>query len=133
MKLTGRCLCGNCTWETTGKPNWAGNCHCESCRRHCAAPFTSFFGINNGHWQWTGATPAELNTSVGVTRYFCSECGTPMAYHNVKWAHEVHFYLAAMDDVGALSPQFHVHWAERVPWLYVNDDLPKFEGSADDG
>lgn len=132
IRLTGRCYCGSCTWQSVGQPNWVCHCHCESCRRHCAAPFTSFFGVDNGCWLWTGNEPQARQSSAGVTRYFCAECGTHMAYHNVKWDHEMHFYLACMDDPDQLQPQFHVHWQEKLSWLPVVDDLPKYAGSADD-
>ena len=131
--LTGNCYCGKCSWQARGEPNWVCHCHCESCRRNCAAPFTSFFGINHGSWEWTGAAPRELCTTEGVIRYFCDTCGTPMAYYNAKWSHEVHFYLASMPEQSVVTPQFHVHWEERVPWLQIVDDLPKYAGSADDG
>ncbi|MEM7256225.1 MAG: GFA family protein [Pseudomonadota bacterium] len=133
QKLTGRCFCGVCSWETAGPPNWVCHCHCESCRRNCAAPFTSFFGVDNQCWKWTGSQPNVLRTDAGVSRFFCAACGTPLAYHNVKWNHETHFYLACLDNPGALQPQFHVHWQEKLPWVHIQDDLPKYAGSADDG
>lgn len=133
MLLSGRCYCGRCSWEAHGNPNWVCHCHCESCRKNCAAAFTTFFGINNGCWRWAGAEPKEVNTSTGVSRYFCAKCGTPMGYYNSRWSHEVHFYVASMDAPFVLAPQFHVHWQEKVSWLSIDDDLPKFMGSADDG
>ena len=131
LSYSGKCFCGACSFVTTGKPNWVGTCHCESCRRNCAAPFTTFFGINNDQWQWSGNHPAILHSSAGVSRYFCTDCGTPMAYHNEKWAHETHFYVASLDDPSQLPPTFHVHWDERLAWISIDDNLPKYAGSAD--
>ena len=132
MSMSGSCYCGNCRWEVNGEPNWVGTCHCESCRRNCSAPFTTFFGINNPCWKWTGCTPKALATSAGVTRYFCPDCGSPMAYHNVKWDDETHFYVASLDYPAELVPQFHVHWQEKLPWITLSDDLPKYATSTDD-
>ena len=41
----GHCLCGQVTFEFTGSPLWCGHCHCESCRRATASPFTTWIGV----------------------------------------------------------------------------------------
>jgi hypothetical protein len=127
----GSCLCGKTGFETSGGANWICFCHCESCRKNTASPFTAFYGINNENFEWTGAPPASFTSSSGVIRYHCADCGTPVAYFNEKWAHETHFYLASLQDADGIEPQFHVHWAEKLPWVKIDDDLPKYPGSAD--
>jgi len=42
---TGRCLCGKVNWRYAGPENWRGHCHCGSCRRNTASPFTTFMGV----------------------------------------------------------------------------------------
>jgi len=54
MRKPGHCLCSAITYEYDGLENWMAPCHCESCRRATASPFTSFLGVPNGHWHWTG-------------------------------------------------------------------------------
>ena len=122
----GRCLCGAVTYEYSGAANWSGHCHCESCRRNTSSPFTSFFAVPHEVFRWTGATPAIYESSPGVRRSFCSRCGSPMAFDADKWSHEIHLYAASLDDPTAFVPDFHVHWAERVPWIELTDDLRKF-------
>lgn len=122
----GRCLCGAVTYEFAGTPAWCGHCHCESCRRNCAAPFTSFFGVKRTAFRWTGAAPAVYESSPGVRRPFCGRCGTPMAYDAERDAENNHLYAASLEDSSAFKPEFHVHWAERVPWVHLADELTKF-------
>lgn len=121
---TGRCLCGAIRFAFDAKPNWQAHCHCESCRRNCSAPFTSYFGVSHGHWRWTAAEPAAYASSPGVERLFCARCGTPMAYSSTAFPHEIHFYAASLDDPGAYAPTIHVHWDERLPWVKIADGLP---------
>lgn len=124
----GRCLCGQVTFEYTGPENWRGHCHCESCRRNCAAPFTTFMGVPKAAYRFTGRAPSVYHSSPGVRRYFCANCGTPMAYETDRLPHETHFYAASLEDSAGFVPQFHVHWAERVPWVTLADDgLPRHE------
>lgn len=121
----GRCLCGAVSYAYSGPENWRAHCHCESCRRNCSAPFTTFFGVPREAFRWTGAEPAVYQSSPGVRRLFCSRCGTPMAYDADKFAHEIHFYAASLEDSSGFRPQGHVHDSERLPWIELADDLPR--------
>ncbi|HEU0223388.1 MAG TPA: GFA family protein [Paracoccaceae bacterium] len=121
----GHCLCGRIVFEYEGPENWRSHCHCESCRRNCSAPFTTFFGVNNESWRWTGAEPALYRSSPGVRRLFCATCGTPMAYQTDDLPHETHFYAASLEENRDFAPEGHVHWNEHVPWVQLADDLPR--------
>jgi len=130
-ELSGRCFCGQVTWQSPGPVLWSGKCHCDSCRRATSAPFTSFFGVPRESVIWPGML-AENPTSDGrVIRQFCAVCGTQMTYKNVIWPTEIHLYAATLDDSSQFEPQAHFHYAERLPWVHISDDLPKYPGSAD--
>ncbi|MDP6474571.1 MAG: GFA family protein [Alphaproteobacteria bacterium] len=126
----GRCLCGDVVYQYSGPENWSGHCHCESCRRNCSAAIVTFFGVPRSAYRFTGAEPGVYESSPGVRRLFCRRCGTPMAYDADRYPHEIHFYAASLDDPEKFTPQFHVHSGERLAWLNVVDELPKYEKSA---
>ncbi|MFC2970056.1 GFA family protein [Acidimangrovimonas pyrenivorans] len=121
----GHCLCGAVRFEFDGAPLWQAHCHCESCRRNCSAPFTSFLGVADGSWRWTGAAPAAYASSPGVARMFCPTCGTPMAFRSERWPDEIHFYAASLDDPAAYAATRHVHWDEHLPWVHLCDGLER--------
>jgi hypothetical protein len=122
--FTGRCLCGAVTYRCSEAPIWQAHCHCESCRRATASPFTSFFGVRNGGWEWTGKPPATYNSSPGVWRDFCPGCGTQMAYRSIREPGKTDFYAATLDDPSGYEPTSHDHSAERLPWVHLCDGLP---------
>ncbi|MGB7270581.1 MAG: GNAT family N-acetyltransferase [Albidovulum sp.] len=122
---TGHCFCGAVSYAFSGPPNWQAHCHCESCRRNCSAPYTSFFGINHDRWRWTGTKPAVFASAPGVKRHFCATCGTPMAYENTRWSHEIHFYAASLTDPNVFKPDQQVHVDERLHWVAIDEDLPR--------
>lgn len=124
---TGQCLCGGVTWQFDGEPKWVAHCHCESCRKNCAAPFTTFLGVDNGALVWTGQTPSVFASSPGVERLFCGTCGTPVAYRSDRWPGETHLYLAALDDASGLVPTAHVNWSEHVDWITLGDGLKRYD------
>ena len=131
MAITrGRCLCGSVTYEYSGPENWRGHCHCESCRRNTSSPFTTFFGVPNEAYRFTGEKPSVYESSPGVRRLFCGRCGSPMAYDSDRFPEEIHFYAATLEDSSSFEPAFHVHCAEQVPWIELADDLPKHARSS---
>ncbi len=124
----GKCLCGETTFEYTGPENWCGHCHCESCRRNTSSPFTTFIGVPREVCRFTGKTPATYHSSPGVSRLFCSHCGSPIAYDSDRYPSEIHFYVACMENPDPYVPQLHVHCNEQLPWIKIADDLPRYPG-----
>lgn len=123
---TGRCLCGSVTYSFQNPIKWCGHCQCESCRRNCAAPITTFIAVCDGQWEWTGGEPGVYESSPGVKRFFCRDCGTPMGFRPARGG-EIHVYAAGLDDPEAFQPQVHFFYSERLSWLTVADDLPKHD------
>lgn len=121
----GHCLCGAIRYVCDAAPLWQAHCHCESCRRATASPFTSYFGVADGAWRWTGAPPATYASSPGVWREFCARCGTPMAYHADRYPGERHFFAATLDDPQSFAPTEHVFSAEALAWVHLADGLPR--------
>jgi hypothetical protein len=132
-EITGRCLCGATRYAVDeGSVRWRGHCHCESCRRQTASAFTTFLGVADGHWRWTGAAPRLYRSSPGVERRFCGTCGTPMAYASERSPGEMHFYAATLDDPAGFRPEHHAFWREKMPWIRLSDDLPRHSDDAPD-
>ncbi len=127
----GRCLCGSVTFEYDGEAIWRAHCHCESCRRNTASPFTTWFGVPKSACRFTGDPPRIYVSSPGARRMFCARCGTPMAFEHDNFPGEIHLYAASLDDHATFAPQFHVHWSERVRWVELSDDLPRHEHGAE--
>ena len=42
--MRGHCLCGTIRYEFDPPALSCVTCHCDSCRRQCAAPMTTYFG-----------------------------------------------------------------------------------------
>lgn len=122
----GRCLCGAVTYEYSGPENWSGYCHCESCRRNTGTPVVAWFGVPYAAFRYTGKRPKTYVSSPGARRSFCPDCGTPMAFEHERYPDEIHLYACSLEDPAAYVPSFHVHYAERVPWLEIADDLRRF-------
>ena len=81
--------------------------------------------------RFTGIETAFYESSPGVRRHFCPNCGSPVAYDADAFPDEIHVYLAALEDSSGLEPEMHVFVGEKVPWITLGDDLPKHVGFTD--
>ena len=61
---------------------------------------------------------------------FCRDCGSPIAFESDRWPDETHLYAASLEDPATFTPQFHVHVAEKLPWIKLADGLPQYERNA---
>jgi len=123
----GHCLCRAVKFEAAGASEWVGNCHCESCRRATGAPMATFAGYRESTFTYSAGTPRAQHSAPGVTREFCGDCGTALTYRNEVLGDAVHVLVAAFDNPADFEPMTHVFYGERLPWLIIGDNLPKYE------
>ena len=56
-----------------------------------------------------------------------------MSFAGAQWPDEIHLFASSFDDPAALSPQEHVHAAEQLPWVHLDDRLPRYAQTQRDG
>jgi hypothetical protein len=127
---SGRCLCGAVIFHASGAPLWVAHCHCHSCRRNTGAAVATFVGLRQTQFSYLTGTPKVFASSPEVRRSFCADCGTPLSYQSARCPGEVHIYVSTFDRPEAFPPQLHVHVAEGVPWLHLDDGLPRHPASS---
>ncbi len=126
--MLGHCLCGAVRFEIDLPPESCVTCHCESCRRQCSAPMTVYIGVLDDRWRWTGILPKIYQSSPGVERSFCADCGSPISFRSQRMSAVMHFYVASMEDPEHFSPTLHVAIEEKLSWLKLADSLPCHHG-----
>ncbi len=131
----GHCLCGRVAFSFSGQPSWACFCHCNDCRRNCAAPVVAFIGVALEGFEWrvdgvADTPPRHYLSSPGVRRFFCDQCGTPMAFQADHYAGEIHLYPTTLRDPADFTPEFHVYYDRKLPWLHLADGLHRYPANA---
>ena len=129
---TGRCLCGAVAFETAGAPRFVAHCHCQSCRRNTGSAVATFVGVLNDQFRYTKGAPKTFGSSPGVRRSFCGDCGTPLTYQADFYPNEVHVYVSTFDRPEDFTPQLHVFVSEAIPWLHIDDNLPRYATTSRD-
>ena len=122
---TGRCLCGAVRYVARGTPKSVSNCHCNLCRRASGGPFVTFARYAKEQVEFTHGAPAWYRSSDSAERGFCPACGGSLAYREAKRSDSIWLTVGMMDDPRDLVPQYHIFTDSMLPWLKIDDDLPR--------
>ena len=130
MNILGQCMCQKSSWSLSEIPLWSAYCHCDDCRRVCSAPVTAWLGVKADSFDWISASSLKVfKSSPGVRRFFCGDCGTPLAFEADHYEGMMHLYAANLLNPELFPPQFHVNYKSKLSWLAIEDDLPKYDGT----
>lgn len=123
----GGCMCGAVRYEAVGEPIAVGHCHCHSCRRHTGAPVVTFVAFEPDQVKFTKKDRKIYNSSPGVGRGFCDQCGTPLTWEGRAFGRLIiEFHISTTDDPDAHVPDQHWFHEERIAWFDVADHLPRY-------
>lgn len=73
--------------------------------------------------------PARRKSSEVGERWFCPDCGSPMAMVLSYAPGKIDFTVATLDDLLDLPPSFHIWRESRIGWFDTIDALPRHERS----
>ena len=127
MTWTGGCLCGAVRYSVEGDPLWMCHCHCSMCRRLTGAGFGSWVGFPAKAFTWIKGQPSFYRSSPQAEVGFCGNCGGTLSFHRLK---ETSASLGSLDhpeNVPAGPNDLHVFTRDKIPWLKIEDDLPRYE------
>ena len=129
--VTGGCKCGAIRFESDRTPDEVVLCHCESCRKITGQPAVALAIFQRASFRFTTRVPKAYESSPGVIRAFCPDCGTPMTWEGqgTDRRHRLDVYVGLFDDPNSFPPTGHVYYAERVSWFDSADSLPRFAGN----
>lgn len=124
----GSCLCSTVKYEVRGELGAAIYCHCSRCRKATATAFAtnaavaaSDFVIIEGE-----AALKAFDSSPGVHRFFCSNCGSSIISRRDTMPDVVRLRLGTLDTPLPTSPTAHYFVASKAEWYEIHDELPQF-------
>jgi hypothetical protein len=125
----GGCLCGAVRYRASGPPYKPHYCHCRMCQRATGAPLPAWANFSADGFAWTAGQPSWYRSSPDLRRGFCHGCGSALCTVADDDAY-VCITLATLDDPGRIAPILHMWTSSQVPWLVIDDGLPRHEGQA---
>jgi hypothetical protein len=123
--LAGGCACGNVRYRLESEPFDAGYCHCRICQLTSGAPVMAFATIPRDDLVIIEGNPARRASSGFGERWFCRDCGTPLAMLVVHQPGTIDFTIATLDDPHLVAPGFHIWTRSRIAWFDTGDHLDR--------
>ena len=127
----GGCLCGELRYEARRLID-AGYCHCRLCRRSSGAPVLAWASFPIASFSYKQGKPKAYRSSPEGLREFCASCGTQIAFLVAVNPSRIDVNIATLDDPGSIEPEYHIWVGSRVPWLHIDDDLPRYSDEGPD-
>ncbi|WP_083957595.1 GFA family protein [Tateyamaria omphalii] len=128
--LTARCYCGASRLTLDKPPHTVAYCHCEDCRRWTGAPVAAFAAFDRS--DVIEQLPTAFRGALGVERWTCPTCHAPLAAAFDYIPDQIYVPVGIMDQADTLIPELHSHAGNALPWLHIDDDLPRADASARD-
>ncbi len=130
--ITGRCYCGRTTLSATARPRTVTYCHCSDCRRITGAPVAAFAAFAPHQVQFAPSKGPRKSFTKGVDRWFCLDCGTQLCARYDYLPVYLYVPIGILDQAADLVPEGHSHANSTLPWLHIQDDLPRDRASGRD-
>jgi len=129
--LEGGCLCGAVRYRHDGPIQSVDYCHCRMCQKAAGSPAVAWATGAYDGFRWTRGEPRGHRSSPKGRRWFCPDCGSPLAFEGFEpEGRTMGVTLATLDDPTALRPRQHAWIGSRIPWHVIDETLPRYE---DDG
>ncbi|MAT03623.1 MAG: aldehyde-activating protein [Acidimicrobiaceae bacterium] len=123
MTQTGRCLCGEVTYEIEGDVMAVAVCHCDHCQRQSGGAFSTNLVIQPDQFRVSGDLSVyedrgRTGDAVYVLRKFCGTCGSPIV-SELTGPGILAVKAGTLDDRSGVQPVVQVWHEERQPWVVM--------------
>ena len=115
--LEGGCFCGKIRYQIAGEIPTIVSCHCSMCRNTSGAPFVTWLVVPAAEFSYQKGEPKLLKSSETGSRFFCAECGTPVACSNTTHEAYIDVTLGSLDDPSAVVPDSEIFTDSKLAWL----------------
>ncbi|CAI8705613.1 MULTISPECIES: GFA family protein [Pseudomonas] len=125
----GSCLCGAVKYRLSTELKAVTHCHCSQCRKGHGAAFATYASAPaSALGIMTGADSLKTyESSRGVTRQFCSHCGSSLFWTDSTGAFSewISIALGTLDTALRPNKQKHVFVSSKADWYDINDQHPR--------
>jgi len=101
------------------------------CQKAYGNLFAALVGVYWDDFSWTRGVPSYFESSQGIKRGFCADCGTPLYFLRQGGEH-ISMSIGAFDDPASIPLAFELGIESRLPQLNSINSLENFGSSEDD-
>ncbi len=131
IERTGGCQCGAIRFRAKGLRDNPHLCHCRMCQKAYGNFFAALVGVYWDDFSWTRGEPSNFESSQGIKRGFCADCGTPLFFLREGSEH-ISMSIGAFDDPASIPLAFELSMESKLPQLATLSKLPNFGTTEED-
>jgi hypothetical protein len=127
VTISGACLCGGVKFEIDEARSLTF-CHCSNCRKLSGAHVASYVHVDADKYRLLAGEHLiqRFEAAPGSFRNFCRVCSSTVP-GTAPYLTTVSVPAGLLDDDPGVRPKLHVFVRSKVPWIEIDDDLPKHE------
>ena len=125
MNASGKCLCGQVTFQATDVESKVHACHCGMCRSWSGGPSLS---VMVGGIEFDGETHiGRYDSSEWAQRGFCKDCGTNLFYY-LKPHDQYVVWMGSFDDAKPFKLASEIYIDEKPAGYNLAGEHPRLTG-----
>ena len=114
MSRSGGCQCGAVRFRVEGDLGRASICHCRMCQKAFGAFYGPYVSMKPEQVTWTRGARKLFASSNLVSRGFCGDCGTQLAFEGAGF---FDIAIGAFDDPTDIRPTIQIGLEAKLPWV----------------
>ena len=126
----GGCMCGAIRYRCDAAPQTTYYCHCEDCRRGSGSAFHVGIGVPKDAVKLLQGTPKSFrkvaDSGNGITREFCSTCGTPLFTFPDVLPDIVMIKAGSVDEPDKFEPNIEIWTDSKVAWAQIRPEIQSY-------
>ena len=129
--FSGKCLCGNVSYQCHSEPKAIFNCHCEDCRRATGSVFGTNLFVPEAEVEISGEVSSYSHISDSgstMTKRFCPNCGSLLFGSNSAKPNVVSIRAGTVDQLALIKPQINLFMDKKVPSTSIDKNLKQASG-----
>lgn len=124
------CHCGKCTITIRSQEHNTINCHCNMCRSHSGAAFTTWITIASAEVDLPSPSQELTRYQFGEhgSTYFCVSCGTSVYTLDNRHPNIVAFRAGTLKDFTITAPTSDYFYDHKAGWYPPTTNSQKYGG-----
>lgn len=127
--LKGSCLCNAIQYEIEGELGPTMMCHCSKCRKANGSAYAINSAVKTDQFHFIKGQElvSEFESSPGVFRSFCKQCGSPLLSRRPSQPDIVRLRIGTLDTPVDVKPLAHIFVGSKASWDEIHDDIPQYD------
>ena len=127
--ITGRCECGEVSYEVDAEISDFSHCHCSQCRRLHGAAFASFGGVSRDKFKYlSGQSALRIYASSDTSdRVSCGVCSSQILVDYKPEPDVLYIAMGTVNGAPDCPTGYHQFVGSKAPWYEINDGLAQHD------